>query len=73
VFLVLINEYVTTVREVGGALSAALSRVCFSHRCAATSDHHTLSPHCPGAQVAETTKGFDLGSLYCMIKNCGDK
>ncbi|EFJ44124.1 hypothetical protein VOLCADRAFT_95570 [Volvox carteri f. nagariensis] len=38
VYLVLVNQYVTTVR-----------------------------------QVADTTKGFDLQSLICMIKNCGSK
>ncbi|PNW78726.1 hypothetical protein CHLRE_09g388060v5 [Chlamydomonas reinhardtii] len=38
VFLVLVNQYVTTVR-----------------------------------QVADTTKGFDLTSIICMIKNCGSK
>ncbi|GLC46027.1 Vitamin D3 receptor [Pleodorina starrii] len=38
VYLVLINQYVTTVR-----------------------------------QVADTTKGFDLGSLICMAKHCGSK
>ncbi|KAG2484866.1 hypothetical protein HYH03_016352 [Edaphochlamys debaryana] len=38
VFLVLINQYVTTVR-----------------------------------QVADTTKGFDLSSIICMVKHCGQK
>lgn len=31
-------------------------------RCSAPRDMH--------AQVYMTTKGFDLGSLYCMIKHC---
>ncbi|GIL69876.1 hypothetical protein Vretimale_10100 [Volvox reticuliferus] len=38
VYLVLVNQYVTTVR-----------------------------------QVADTTKGFDLQSIFCMVKNCGSK
>jgi hypothetical protein len=27
----------------------------------------------PVPMVANTTKGTDLASLYCMIKNCGQK
>ncbi|GAX80573.1 hypothetical protein CEUSTIGMA_g8010.t1 [Chlamydomonas eustigma] len=27
----------------------------------------------PVPEVSMTTKGFDLGSIYCMIKNCGNQ